>query len=81
LGPTDGQNAANLLEKKAETVMLRQQPRIIREGTKAPASSQIGDPHEVIGHHRYYGSSVIHGERITKTRRGLRPCSLNVCGF
>jgi hypothetical protein len=33
--------------------MLRQQPRIIGNSTKAPASSHIGDWHEVIGHHRY----------------------------
>ncbi|MBV9460287.1 MAG: hypothetical protein JO141_22645 [Bradyrhizobium sp.] len=61
--------------------MLRQQPRIISDSTKAPASSQIGDWHDVIGHHRYYGSSAIGGERITETRSGARPRWLNVCGF
>jgi hypothetical protein len=60
--------------------MIRQQPRIISAGTKAPASSQIGDWHDLIGHHRYYGSSAIHGERITETRSGARPRSLDVCG-
>ena len=61
--------------------MLCQQPRIISDSTKAPASSQIGDWHDLIGHHRYYGSSAIHGERITETRGGERPRSPNVCGF
>ena len=61
--------------------MLRQQPRIISNSMKAPASSYIGDWHDVIGHHRYYGSSAIPGERITETRSGGRPRSLNVCGF
>ena len=61
--------------------MLRQQPRIISDSTKAPASSQIGDWHDIIGHHRYYGSSAIHGERITEARSGARAHPLNVCGF
>ena len=61
--------------------MLRQQPRIISNSTKAPAPSQFDDWHDLIGHHRYYGSSAIHGERITESRRGLRPRSLNVCGL
>ena len=61
--------------------MLRQQPRIISDSTKAPASSQVGDWHDVIGHHRYYGSSAIHGERIAETRGGERLRSPNVCGF
>ncbi len=61
--------------------MLRQQPRIISYSSKTPASSQIGDQHDVIGHHRYYGSSAIQGERITETRSGARPRSLNICGF
>ena len=61
--------------------MLRRQPRIISDSAKAPASSQTGDWHDVIGHHRYYGSSAILGERITETRRGPRPRSVNVCGF
>ena len=61
--------------------MLRQQPRIISDSTKAPASAQIGDWHDIIGHHRYYGSSAIHGERITEARSGARAHSLNFCGF
>ena len=62
--------------------MLRQQPRIISDRAKAPASSpQTGDWHDVIGHHRYYGSSAIQGERITEARSGARPRALNVCGF
>jgi len=61
--------------------MFRQQPRIISNSMRAPASSLIGDWHDVIGHHRYHGSSAILGERITETRSGARPRSLNVCGF
>jgi hypothetical protein len=61
--------------------MLREQPRIISNSTKAPASSQRGDQDDVAGHHRYYGSDATHGERITETRRGQRPRSRNVCGF
>lgn len=61
--------------------MLREQPRIICDSTRAPASAQIGDCHDVIGHHRYYGSSAIHGERITEARGGARPYSVNVFGF
>jgi hypothetical protein len=68
-------------KQQAETVMLRQQPRIISDSTKTPASSQIGDLHDLIGHHRCYGSSAIDGERITETRSGARPRFLNVCGF
>ena len=61
--------------------MSRQEPRIISNGTKTPASQGIGDLHDVIGHHRYYGSSALVGERINESRRRLRPRSLNVCGF
>jgi hypothetical protein len=43
--------------------MLRQQPRIISYSSKTPASAQIGDRHDLIGHHRYYGSSAVQGER------------------
>jgi hypothetical protein len=58
--------------------MLRHQPRIISDGTQAPASSQIGDWHDQIGHHRYYGSSAIDGERLAESRRGLRPLAADV---
>ena len=61
--------------------MLRQQPRIISDSSKTPASAQIGDRHDLIGHHRYYGSSAISGEPITESRRGPRPRAVNVCGF
>jgi hypothetical protein len=37
--------------------------------------------HDVIGHHRYYGSSATTGEPIAESRRGLRPRAVNVCGF
>ena len=44
------------------------------------ASSQAGDWHDVSGHHRYYGSSVVNGgERIVEDRRGAR--FVNLCGF
>jgi hypothetical protein len=59
------------------------QPRIIcdraRRQSEVPASSQIGDWHDVIGHHRYYGSSAISGEPIAESRRGAR--AVNVFGF
>jgi len=61
--------------------MSRQQPRIISDSVKAPVSVQVGDWHDLLGHHRYYGSSAVFGERMTETRRGQAPRSLNVCGF
>jgi hypothetical protein len=61
--------------------MSRQEPRIICDRARAPASSQRGDWHDIIGHHRYYGSSAISGEPIAESRRGQRPHPLNVCGF
>ena len=61
--------------------MLRREPRIISDRTRAPASSPIGDWREVIGHHRYYGSSALAGEPIAESRRGQRPPAVNVCGF
>ena len=65
--------------------MLRQQPRIIsdraKDNAKAPVSSQAGDWHDLIGHHRYYGSSAIAGEPIAESRRGPRASTVNVCGF
>ena len=61
--------------------MSSREPRIICERTRTPASAQIGDWHDVIGHHRYYGSSAISGEPIAESRRGQRPRALNVCGF
>jgi hypothetical protein len=59
--------------------MSRHEPRIISDSAKAPASSQLGDWQDLVGHHRYYGSSALYGERITKTRRGPRP--VNRGGF
>ena len=61
--------------------MSGQEPRIICDRARTPASSHIGDRHEVIGHHRYYGSSATSGEPIAESRRGQRPRPLNVCGF
>jgi hypothetical protein len=61
--------------------MLRQPATIISDTARArpssAASSAAGDWHDVIGHHRYYGSSAYNGgERLTETRRGPRPVSL-----
>ena len=64
-----------------ERVMLRKPATIICDSARAPASAENGDWHDTSGHHRYYGSSAIPGERITETRSGARPRSLNVCGF
>jgi hypothetical protein len=61
--------------------MSSREPRIICERTRTPALAHIGDWHDVIGHHRYYGSSAISGEPIAESRRGQRPRILNVCGF
>jgi hypothetical protein len=69
-----------------ETVMPREPAPIIcdaaRSSARPSASSQVGDWHDVTGHHRYYGSSAINGgERIVENRRGPRPRSVNLCGF
>ena len=62
--------------------MFIKRARIISESTRAPASSQAGDTHDLAGHHRYYGSSACNGgERIAKRSSGPRPRSPNVCGF
>jgi hypothetical protein len=62
--------------------MLRKAVRIICDSEWAPApASQVGDLHDVTGHHRYYGSSACNGgERIVETRHGSRPPS-KLCGF
>ena len=45
-------------------------------------STQPGDWHDTSGHHRYYGSSACNGgERLSETRRGPRPPSVNLFGF
>ena len=61
--------------------MSRPEPRIISDSTKAPVSSQRGDWQDLVGHHRYYGSSALYGERITESRSGPRARLVNVCGF
>lgn len=58
--------------------MFRQQPRIISDGTRRPSLPQIGDWHGLIGHHRYYGSSAIDGERLAESRRGPRPPATDI---
>jgi hypothetical protein len=65
-----------------ETVMQRKPATIISGAARSPASSQAGDWYDVSGHHRYYGSSATNGgEQIVESRRGLRPRSVNLCGF
>lgn len=65
--------------------MSGQQPRIICDRTMGsamvPVASQAGDWRDVIGHHRYYGSSAISGEPMAESRRGPLPRPVNVCGF
>ncbi len=62
--------------------MSSRQPTILSDTARAPASSSAGDLHDVSGHHRYYGSSVVNGgERIAETRRGPRPQRLGLFGF
>jgi hypothetical protein len=50
----------------------------ISDRTRAPASAQAGEIHDLAGHHRYYGSSASNGG---ERRSGPRPRSRNVCGF
>ena len=65
-----------------ETVMLRKPATIISDAARSPASSEVGDWHDVSGHHRYYGSSAVNGdERIVESRSGARPRRVNLCGF
>lgn len=62
--------------------MSSREPQIISfHATKAQATAAAGDWHDVIGHHRYYGSSAIAGEPIAETRRGARPRAVNLFGF
>jgi len=67
--------------------MSSREPRIIsfhatRTQASVSAIAQAGDWHDVIGHHRYYGSSAENvGERIVESRRGKRPRALNIFGF
>jgi len=66
--------------------MSSREPRIIsfhatRTQASVSAIAQAGDWHDVIGHHRYYGSSAITGEPIAETRHGVRPRAVNLFGF
>lgn len=62
--------------------MSGQQPRVLCDraigAAKASASTQGGDWNDVIGHHRYYGSSAISGEPMAETRGGARPRARNI---
>ena len=62
--------------------MSTKQATILSDSGRFPASSQPGDWHDTIGHHRYYGSSACNGgERLTETRSGPRPATVNLFGF
>jgi len=55
---------------------------VISDISRAPASSQAADLHDLAGHHRYYGSVACNGgERIVERRSGPRRRRVNVCGF
>jgi hypothetical protein len=44
--------------------------RIICDQLRFPPSNEGSDWHDEVGHHRYYGSSVLNGgERLAETRR------------
>ena len=68
--------------------MLRQRATIISDSARMPAAKTLasnpsaGDWHDLIGHHRYYGSSACNGGgRIVATRRGPRASNVNLFGF
>ena len=60
--------------------MQGKQARIICDRFRFPASTDAGDWHDSLGHHRYYGSSACNGgERIIESRSGERgPSALRV---
>jgi hypothetical protein len=61
--------------------MSRKSAIISDMGRGLAASDTGGDWHDVPCHHRYYGSSAFNGgERLTESRRGLRPRALNGAG-
>ena len=65
-----------------EAAMLIKQVKILSDSGRYPSATQPGDWHDTTGHHRYYGSSALNGgERLTETRRGPRPASVNLFGF
>jgi hypothetical protein len=68
--------------RKRERVMSRKSGTIISDTSRGLASTDAGgDWHDVPRHHRYYGSSAFNGgERLTESRRGLRPRSLSPAG-
>ena len=78
-----GRHAGNRVKcDAAEPVMFIKRATDISDGTRAPASAQAGEMHDLAGHHRYYGSSACNGcERIVERRSGPGPRSRNVCGF
>lgn len=61
--------------------MLPKPGTIICDVARTPASKAF-DWHDVIGHHRYYGSTALNGgERIVENRRGPRSRRVKLCGL
>ncbi len=61
--------------------MSGQTIKIISDARRS-ASFVSSELHGETGHHRYDGGSALNGgEQIVESRRGKRPCLLNVCGF
>ena len=62
--------------------MPRTSATIICDTARGLAAADTGgDWHDVPRHHRYYGSSAFNGgERLTESRRGVRPSALNGTG-
>jgi len=74
--------ARQLREQSAETAMTGDPARIICDRLRLPASTEAGDWHDRLGHHRYYGSSACNGgERIVESRGGLRGPTVGLRGF
>ena len=62
--------------------MMGDPTRIICDRLRFPASTETGDGHDSLGHHRYYGSSACNGgERIVESRRGPRGPTIGLRGF
>lgn len=62
---------------------MRKSGTIISDTARGLAAVDAGgDWHDIPCHHRYYGSSAFNGgERLTESRRGTRPRSLNSTGI
>ena len=68
--------------REAERVMKKSGTIISDSARGFAAADAGGDWHDVPRHHRYYGSTAFNGgERLTESRRGARPRSLNPAGI